>query len=86
MRGKIGCTRKQDAHNREELQLCLLQKESLKNNLAVDWAKRFEDCTTPETVIKTDGMLHIEALIVSEMGSYSCIMLDEAHERTENYS
>ena len=30
----------------------------------------------------TDGMLLIEALIVSEMGSYSCIMLDEAHERT----
>ena len=56
--------------------------------MAVDWAKRFEDCTTPETVIKymTDGMLLIEALIVSEMGSYSCIMLDEAHERTENYS
>ena len=65
------------------MQLCLLQKESLKN-LAVDWAKRFEDCTTPETVIKymTDGMLLIEALIVSEMGSYSCIMLDEARERT----
>ena len=56
-----------DAHNREELQLCLLQKESLKN-LAVDWAKRFKD-------------LH-NTWIVSEMGSYSCIMLDEAHERT----
>ena len=45
---------------------------------------RFEDCTTPETVIKymTDGMLLREALIDSEMGTYSCIMLDEAHERT----
>ena len=45
---------------------------------------RFEDCTTQETIIKymTDGMLLREALIDSEMGSYSCIMLDEAHERS----
>ena len=45
---------------------------------------RFEDCTTTETQIKymTDGMLLREALIDSEMGGYSCIMLDEAHERT----
>ena len=45
---------------------------------------RFEDCTTPETQIKymTDGMLLREALIDPEMGGYSCIMLDEAHERT----
>ena len=50
----------------------------------VGYTIRFEDCTTPETVIKymTDGMLLREALIDSEMGGYSCIMLDEAHERT----
>ena len=50
----------------------------------VGYTIRFEDCTTSDTVIKymTDGMLLREALIDSEMGGYSCIMLDEAHERT----
>lgn len=45
---------------------------------------RFEDCTSPETVIKymTDGMLLRECLIDSELGQYAIIMLDEAHERT----
>merc|ERR1719203_1115819 len=49
----------------------------------VGYTIRFEDCTTPETVIKymTAGMLLREALIDSEMGPYSVIMLDEAHER-----
>ena len=50
----------------------------------VGYTIRFEDCTTTETIIKymTDGMLLREALIDSEMRNYSCIMLDEAHERT----
>ena len=49
----------------------------------VGYTIRFEDCTTEKTVIKymTDGFLLREALIDSEMRSYSCIMLDEAHER-----
>ena len=50
----------------------------------VGYTIRFEDCTTEKTVIKymTDGFLLREALIDSEMRSYSCIMLDEAHERS----
>ncbi len=50
----------------------------------VGYTIRFEDCTSNDTFIKymTDGMLLREALIDSEMGGYSCIMLDEAHERT----
>lgn len=50
----------------------------------VGYTIRFEDCTSPETVIKymTDGMLLRECLIDSELGQYSIIMLDEAHERT----
>lgn len=52
--------------------------------LQVGYTIRFEDCTSPETVIKymTDGMLLRECLIDSELGQYSIIMLDEAHERT----
>ena len=45
---------------------------------------RFEDCTSPETVIKymTDGMRLRECLIDPDLGQYAIIMLDEAHERT----
>lgn len=45
---------------------------------------RFEDVTSPDTVIKymTDGMLQREALTDPSMSKYSVIMLDEAHERT----
>merc|ERR1719167_132086 len=83
IRGKIGCTQPRRvaamsvAKRVAEEFGCRLGQE-------VGYTIRFEDCTTPETVIKymTDGMLLREALIDSEMGGYSCIMLDEAHERT----
>ncbi|KAH7159744.1 P-loop containing nucleoside triphosphate hydrolase protein [Dactylonectria estremocensis] len=50
----------------------------------VGYTIRFEDCTSPSTKIKymTDGMLQREILVDPEMKRYSCIMLDEAHERT----
>lgn len=49
----------------------------------VGFTIRFEDCTSNNTLIKymTDGMLLREALIDPEMSNYSCVMLDEAHER-----
>ena len=50
----------------------------------VGYTIRFEDCTSPETRIKymTDGMLQRECLLDPDVGAYSVIMLDEAHERT----
>jgi ATP-dependent RNA helicase DHX8/PRP22 len=82
-RGKIGCTQPRRvaamsvAKRVSEEFGCRLGQE-------VGYTIRFEDCTSPETLIKymTDGMLLRECLIDPDLQSYSCIMLDEAHERT----
>lgn len=50
----------------------------------VGYSIRFEDMTSQKTILKymTDGMLLREAMHDPDMSRYSCIMLDEAHERT----
>uniref|UniRef100_A0A7S3JRX4 RNA helicase n=1 Tax=Aureoumbra lagunensis TaxID=44058 RepID=A0A7S3JRX4_9STRA len=50
----------------------------------VGYTIRFEDCTSNSTLIKymTDGMLMREYLADGSLSSYSCLILDEAHERT----
>ncbi|KAH8816342.1 P-loop containing nucleoside triphosphate hydrolase protein [Xylogone sp. PMI_703] len=50
----------------------------------VGYSIRFEDCTGPRTILKymTDGMLLREAMHDHDLTRYSCIILDEAHERT----
>ncbi|KAJ1651081.1 hypothetical protein IWQ61_008270 [Dispira simplex] len=50
----------------------------------VGYAIRFEDCTSDKTIMKymTDGMLLREFLTEPDLASYSCLMIDEAHERT----
>ena len=81
--GRIGCTQPRRvaamsvAKRVAEEVGCRLGEE-------VGYAIRFEDCTSPSTVIKymTDGMLLREALLDDVMSSYSVIILDEAHERT----
>ena len=83
IKGKIGCTQPRRvaamsvAKRVSEEFGCRLGQE-------VGYTIRFEDCTSSETVIKymTDGMLLRECLIDPDMSGYSCIMLDEAHERT----
>eukprot|EP00127_Corallochytrium_limacisporum_P000349 Clim_evm44s11 gene=Clim_evmTU44s11 len=49
----------------------------------VGYSIRFDDMTSKATRIKymTDGMMLRECLIDSELNEYSCIILDEAHER-----
>ncbi|KAK2627836.1 hypothetical protein QTJ16_002482 [Diplocarpon rosae] len=50
----------------------------------VGYSIRFEDVTGPRTILKymTDGMLLREAMHDHNLIRYSCIILDEAHERT----
>ncbi|ODQ65947.1 P-loop containing nucleoside triphosphate hydrolase protein [Nadsonia fulvescens var. elongata DSM 6958] len=50
----------------------------------VGYSIRFEDKTSDKTVLKymTDGMLLREAMNDHNLDRYSCIILDEAHERT----
>lgn len=52
----------------------------------VGYAIRFEDCTSNDTVIKymTDGVLLRESLNEPDLDRYSCIIMDEAHERALN--
>jgi pre-mRNA-splicing factor ATP-dependent RNA helicase DHX15/PRP43 len=50
----------------------------------VGYSIRFEDCSSQKTILKymTDGMLLREAMSDPLLESYSCVLLDEAHERT----
>lgn len=50
----------------------------------VGYTIRFEDCTSDKTILKymTDGMLLREFMTEPDLGGYSALMIDEAHERT----
>jgi len=50
----------------------------------VGYSIRFEDCTTGATEIKymTDGVLMRETLSNPDLDRYSCVVMDEAHERS----
>ena len=52
----------------------------------VGYSIRFEDCTSDRTVLKymTDGMLLREFLTEPDLKGYTCLMIDEAHERSLN--
>ncbi|CAI4216773.1 unnamed protein product [Parascedosporium putredinis] len=52
----------------------------------VGYSIRFEDYTSKETIIKylTDGILLRESMADSQLDKYSCIIMDEAHERALN--
>eukprot|EP00727_Mastigamoeba_balamuthi_P011019 m51a1_g654 putative pre-mrna-splicing factor atp-dependent rna helicase dhx16-like (959) ;mRNA; r:218417-221394 len=50
----------------------------------VGYTIRFEDCTSPKTIVQymTDGMLLREFLSEPDLRQYSVVIIDEAHERT----
>ncbi|CAD5222845.1 unnamed protein product [Bursaphelenchus okinawaensis] len=82
-RGRIGCTQP-----RRVAAMSVAKRVSeefgVRLGQEVGYTIRFEDCTCSDTIIKymTDGMLLRECLLDPDLMSYSCIMLDEAHERT----
>ncbi|KAL9060188.1 MAG: hypothetical protein Q9162_000802 [Coniocarpon cinnabarinum] len=84
-RGLIGCTQP-----RRVAAMSVAKRVSEEMDVAlgglVGYAIRFEDCTSRETKIKymTEGVLLRECLTEPDLDKYSCIIMDEAHERTVN--
>ena len=81
--GKIGCTQP-----RRVAAMSVAARVAHEMNVRlgheVGYSIRFENCTSPKTVIQymTDGMLLREILTEPDLKSYSCMIIDEAHERT----
>lgn len=82
-RGKIGCTQPRRVAAMS-VSKRVAEEFGCRLGSEVGYTIRFEDCTSPETVIKymTDGMLLRECLLDADLRGYSLLMLDEAHERT----
>lgn len=81
--GKIGCTQPRRVAAMS-VAARVSQEMNVKLGQEVGYSIRFEDCTSDSTVIKymTDGMLLREFLTEPDLGGYSVMMIDEAHERT----
>ena len=81
--GKIGCTQP-----RRVAAMSVAARVATEMNVKlgheVGYSIRFENCTGPSTILQymTDGMLLREILTEPDMASYSCLVIDEAHERT----
>eukprot|EP00547_Thalassionema_nitzschioides_P017935 CAMPEP_0194246186 /NCGR_PEP_ID=MMETSP0158-20130606/14615_1 /TAXON_ID=33649 /ORGANISM="Thalassionema nitzschioides, Strain L26-B" /LENGTH=1076 /DNA_ID=CAMNT_0038982033 /DNA_START=17 /DNA_END=3247 /DNA_ORIENTATION=- len=81
--GKIGCTQP-----RRVAAMSVAARVATEMNVhlghEVGYSIRFENCTSPKTIIQymTDGMLLREILTEPDLAGYSCLVIDEAHERT----
>jgi len=81
--GKIGCTQP-----RRVAAMSVAARVATEMNVRlgyeVGYSIQFENCTSPKTVIQymTDGMLLREILTEPDLAAYSCLVIDEAHERT----
>ncbi|XP_015781179.1 pre-mRNA-splicing factor ATP-dependent RNA helicase DHX16-like [Tetranychus urticae] len=80
---KVGCTQPRRVAAMS-VAARVAQEMNVKLGHEVGYSIRFEDCTSERTVIKymTDGMLLREFLSEPDLASYSCLIVDEAHERT----
>ncbi|KAK1250108.1 hypothetical protein MKX08_010111 [Trichoderma sp. CBMAI-0020] len=83
--GMIGCTQPRRVAAMSVAKRVAEEME-VKLGSTVGYAIRFEDCTSNDTVIKylTDGILLRESLNEPDLDRYSCIIMDEAHERALN--
>ena len=83
--GMIGCTQPRRV---AAMSVAKRVSEEMEVKLGneVGYAIRFEDCTSKGTFIKymTDGVLLRESLAEPDLDRYSCIVMDEAHERALN--
>ncbi|KAF6845256.1 pre-mRNA splicing factor ATP-dependent RNA helicase prp16 [Colletotrichum musicola] len=83
--GMIGCTQPRRVAAMSVAKRVAEEME-VKLGSTVGYAIRFEDCTSKDTVIKymTDGVLLRESLNEPDLDRYSCVIMDEAHERALN--
>lgn len=81
--GKIGCTQPRRVAAMS-VAARVAQEMNVKLGKEVGYSIRFENCTSDATKIQymTDGMLLREILTEPDLASYSCMIIDEAHERT----
>ncbi|KAI8601961.1 hypothetical protein EDD21DRAFT_373131 [Dissophora ornata] len=80
---KIGCTQPRRVAAMS-VAARVADEMGVKLGYEVGYSIRFEDCTSEKTVMKymTDGMLLREFMSEPDLAGYSCIIIDEAHERT----
>lgn len=80
---KVGCTQPRRVAAMS-VAARVAEEVGVKLGNEVGYAIRFEDNTTDKTALKymTDGMLLREFLTEPDLGGYSALMIDEAHERT----
>lgn len=80
---KIGCTQPRRVAAMS-VAARVAEEMGFKLGNEVGYSIRFEDCTSERTIIKymTDGMLLREFLSEPDLGGYSVMIIDEAHERT----
>ena len=80
---KVGCTQPRRVAAMS-VAARVAEEMGVKVGNEVGYSIRFEDATSEKTILKymTDGMLLREFLTEPDLGAYSALMIDEAHERT----